>query len=56
MFGSANEHNKSQQQDCLSTFILIIQKISFIKEEILIVIDNCGDLILNDRQNFKVLI
>ena len=56
MFGSAKEHSLSQQQDCLSTFILIIRKISYIKEEILIVIDNCCDLILQDRQNFKVLI
>ena len=40
----------------MSTFILIIRKISYIKEEILMVIDNCEELIRNDRQNFKVLI
>ena len=56
MFGSAKEHNQSQQQDCLSTFILIISKISYIKEDILLVIDNCDELIFQDRQNFKVLI
>ena len=29
---------------------------SYIKEDILLVIDNCSDLITQDKQNFKVLI
>jgi hypothetical protein len=36
--------------------MLILNKIKDIKEEILMVIDNCEDIIENDRQNFKVLI
>ena len=56
MFGSAKECNQNQKLDCLSTFILIIKKMSYIKEDILLVIDNCSDLITQDKQNFKVLI
>ena len=33
-----------------------MNKISYIKDEILLVIDNCEELIENDRQNFKLLI
>lgn len=40
----------------MSTFILIIRKISYIKEEILLVIDNCEELIENDRLNFKIVL
>jgi len=36
--------------------MLILNKIKDIKEEILMVIDNCEDIIENDRQNVKVLI
>jgi hypothetical protein len=42
--------------DFLNTFNLIISKISYVKEEILFVIDNCEELIENDRQDFKVLV
>lgn len=34
----------------------MLGKISFIKEEILFVIDNCEDLIEGDTSNFKILI
>ncbi len=42
--------------DFLNTFNLIISKISYVKEEILFVIDNCEELIEIDRQDFKVLV
>ena len=49
MFGSAKQHSLSSQSDCLSTFNLIMRKISYIKDDILLVIDNCEELIEKDR-------
>jgi len=43
-------------QDFLNNFILIISKMSYVKEEILFVIDNCEEIIEKDRQDFKVLV
>lgn len=55
VFGTG-KHRQSHQQDSLSIFILIISKISYTKESMLMVIDNCEDVIEKDRQNFKILI
>jgi hypothetical protein len=46
----------NSQQDSFSMFLLIISKISYYKDDILLVIDNCEDLIVNDRANFKLLL
>ena len=58
MFGSAKRRNvlKIDSQDTLNTFILLISKISYIKEDILFVIDNCDEVIEKDRQHFKILV
>jgi len=34
----------------------LISKISYIKEDILFVIDNCTEIIRDDREHFKILI
>jgi Cdc6-like AAA superfamily ATPase len=56
MFSQAKEFCEKSQHDCIKTFNLIMQKISYIEGSILMVMDNCEELIERDRNNFKILL